>query len=87
MIGNIFNIRAAVTYVPYQVLENKQMLADLVDTPHEFVNHIRRFSNSLTTQMVFGVRTHTHEDPRLQQLFKVSFRNALNRRVTMLICI
>ncbi|KAH7081438.1 cytochrome p450 monooxygenase [Paraphoma chrysanthemicola] len=70
MIHNIFNIRAAVTYVPYQDLENKQMLSDFLDNPQDFVNHIRRFSNSLTTQMVFGVRTHTHEDPRLRQLFE-----------------
>lgn len=71
MIHNIFNMRAAVTYVPYQDLENKQMLHDLLNGPDDFVNHIRRYSNSLTTQMVFGYRTPNNDDPRLRQLFHV----------------
>lgn len=69
MVHNIFNMRAAITYVPYQDLENKQMLRDLLDSPNDFVNHIRRYSNSLTTQMVFGFRTTSNADPKLRQLF------------------
>jgi hypothetical protein len=72
MVHNIFNMRAAITYVPYQDLENKQMLRDLLDEPHDFVNHIRRYSNSLTTQMVFGFRTTSNADSKLRQLFDVS---------------
>ena len=72
MIHNILNIKAAVTYVPYQDLENKFMLLGLLDQPFEFANHIRRYTNSLTTQMVFGFRTLSFDDPRLQQLFTVS---------------
>jgi cytochrome P450 len=69
MIHNILNIKAAVTYVPYQDLENKFMLLGMLEQPLEFANHIRRYTNSLTTQMVFGFRTLSIDDPKLQQLF------------------
>jgi hypothetical protein len=72
MIHNILNIKAAVTYVPYQDLENKFMLLGLLNQPEEFANHMRRYTNSLTTQMVFGFRTIDINDPKLQQLFHVS---------------
>jgi len=43
MCHQLLNIQAARNYVPYQVLENKQMLNDLMDTPDDFVNHMRRY--------------------------------------------
>ena len=43
MCHQLLNVQAARTYVPYQVLENKQMLNDLLDTPDDFVNHMRRY--------------------------------------------
>lgn len=70
MIHNILNLKAAVTYVPYQDLENKQLLVGLLDEPEEFVDHLRRYSNSLSTQMIFGYRTPSKEDPDLKQLFE-----------------
>jgi len=75
MIHNILNINAARSYVPYQDLENKQMLVGLLDAPNNFVDHLRRYTNSLTTQMVFGFRTTNIDDPKLQQLFHVRSRN------------
>ncbi|EXJ79927.1 cytochrome P450 oxidoreductase [Capronia epimyces CBS 606.96] len=69
MVHNILNIKAAVTYVPYQDLENKMLLTGLLDSPDEFLNHIRRFSYSLATQMIFGVRCPDINDPNIQQLF------------------
>ncbi|EXJ80110.1 hypothetical protein A1O1_08252 [Capronia coronata CBS 617.96] len=69
MIHNILNIKAAVTYVPYQDLENKFMLLGMLNQPEEFANHMRRYTNSLTTQMIFGFRTLNINDPKLQQLF------------------
>ena len=71
MVHNILNIKAAVTYVPYQDLENKILLDGLLDTPQDFLNHIRRFSYSLATQMIFGFRCPDIKDPELQQLFWV----------------
>lgn len=45
------------------------MLNDLLDTPDDFLEHIRRYSNALTTSMVFGWRTPTYADKYMQQLF------------------
>jgi hypothetical protein len=36
------------------MLENKQMLYDILTAPDDFLYHIRRYSNSLTTMMTFG---------------------------------
>ncbi|KAF2491902.1 cytochrome P450 [Lophium mytilinum] len=69
IVHNNLNIKAARTYVPYQDLENKAMLVGFLDTPDLFINHIRRYTNSLTTQMVFGFRTTSIDDPKLKQLF------------------
>ncbi|KAK2784681.1 hypothetical protein FQN52_008909 [Onygenales sp. PD_12] len=65
------NINAAKSYVPYQNLENKQMLSDMLDRPELFVQHLRRYTSSLTTQMLFGVRTCAMDDPFITQLFEV----------------
>ncbi|KAL1961759.1 hypothetical protein VTN77DRAFT_1085 [Rasamsonia byssochlamydoides] len=70
MLHNILNIKAAKSYVPYQDLENKQMLCGFLDQPDLFIDHIRRYTNSLTTQMVFGFRTISIDDPKLKQLFE-----------------
>ncbi|KAF2198327.1 cytochrome P450 [Delitschia confertaspora ATCC 74209] len=66
---NLLNVSAAKSYVPYQMLENKQMLYEILHTPDNVLDAIRRYSNSLTTAMTFGWRTHSHSDPALQQLF------------------
>lgn len=69
MVHNLLNQNVAKQYVPYQMLENRQMLHDLLDTPDDFLEHIRRYSNALTTTMVFGWRTPTYSDHKMQQLF------------------
>ncbi|KAF1350600.1 cytochrome P450 [Lizonia empirigonia] len=69
IVHNNLNIKASRTYVPYQDLENKAMLMGLLEKPELFVDHIRRYTNSLTTQMVFGFRTTSINDPKLKQLF------------------
>lgn len=71
MVHNILNIKAAVTYVPYQDLENKFLLQDLLDTPDDMLSHIRRFTYSLSTQMIYGYRCVNNRDPKLLQLFEV----------------
>ncbi|KAI0445352.1 cytochrome P450 [Xylaria telfairii] len=66
---SILNIRAAKSFVPYQDLENKQMLQGFLDNPDSFIGHLRRYSFSLTTQMIYGFRTPTLDDWRLKSLF------------------
>lgn len=71
IVHNNLNIKASRTYVPYQELENKAMLVGILEKPDLFTDHIRRYTNSLTTQMIFGFRTTTIDDPKLKQLFSV----------------
>lgn len=69
MIHSLLNVSAAKSYVVYQDLENKQMLHEFLTQPDNFLHHIRRYSNALTTTMVFGWRTPTYEDAKMKQLF------------------
>lgn len=66
---SVLHINASKGYVPYQDLESKQMLCGILDEPHFFADHIRRFTNSLTTQMVFGFRTIDIHDENLKRLY------------------
>jgi hypothetical protein len=65
----ILNPRSAKTFAPYQDLENKQMLCSFLESPDDFKDHIRRYTNSLTTQMIYGFRTINNDDPRLKRLY------------------
>lgn len=69
MVHGLLNVSAAKSYVPYQMLENKQMLYEMLNQPDRFLESIRRYSNALTTTMVFGWRTPTFEDDKMKQLF------------------
>lgn len=81
IVHNSLNIKAARTYVPYQDLENKAMLVGFLDEPDRFVDHIRRYTNSLTTQMIFGFRTTNPDDPKLKQLYTVCFMKRVNMKI------
>lgn len=59
-------------YVPYQDLENKAMLSGFLERPDLFLDHIKRFTSSLTTQMIFGFRVLKEKDPLSTELFYVS---------------
>jgi hypothetical protein len=54
MAHNLLNVQAAKSYVPYQMLENKQMLYEMLEQPQRALENIRRYSNALTTSMIFG---------------------------------
>ncbi len=69
LLHNLLNVNAAKSYEPYQDLESKEMLHGFLTTPDLFADHIRRYTNSLTTQMVFGFRTTAIDDPKLTQLY------------------
>jgi hypothetical protein len=66
----LLNVNVAKTYVPYQLLENKQMLHEMLVSPKRCLQNIRRYSNALTTTMVFGWRTPTYDDDKMVQLFE-----------------
>lgn len=49
------------------------MLVDILDDPTEHRKHIQRYSNSITCQMVYGFRTTSWSDPRLQSVVSIFF--------------
>ena len=79
----VLNITAARTYVPYQDLENKAMLVGFLDSPGDFIEHIRRYTASLTTQMTFGFRTTSIQNPDFKEAFDVGLQS-MNRIDTLL---
>lgn len=69
MIHNLLNAKKAVDYVPYQELELKQMLSDMIDRPAAFHDHVRRYSTSLVTTFVFGWRSPSFYDLAVKQIY------------------
>ncbi|KAM0251917.1 hypothetical protein ACHAQJ_007932 [Trichoderma viride] len=66
----LLNVKLSRTYVPYQDLEVRAMLMGLLENPKDFLNHIRRYTTSLTTQMAFGYRTPASDDEDLLMMFE-----------------
>jgi len=69
----ILNAKAILAYTPYQTLESRQMLADILNTPNEHKKHIQRFSNAVSCQMVYGFRTTSWSDPKLQAVVSIFY--------------
>ncbi|KIW26348.1 uncharacterized protein PV07_09448 [Cladophialophora immunda] len=63
------NINKAARYVPYQDLETKQMLVDLLSEPLDFENLISRTTLSIATSMVYGFRVLDPRSEVMQELF------------------
>ncbi|KAF2443306.1 cytochrome P450 [Karstenula rhodostoma CBS 690.94] len=70
LVHDHLNVKASISYVPYQDLENRQMLLGFLESPGRWVDHIRRYTNALTTQMVFGFRTVSIDDENMHTLFE-----------------
>lgn len=58
------------------------MLMDILESPTEHKRHIQRYSNSLTCQMVYGFRTTTWSDPKLQSVVSI-FSDVCDLAVTI----
>jgi hypothetical protein len=56
--------------MPYQDLESTSMMIAVLDEPDLIFDHIRRYTNSFSTQIVYGFRTPRIDDPRLLKLYK-----------------
>jgi hypothetical protein len=70
VLHSMLHVTVAKRYVPYQSLESKQMLQEILDHPEGLMESLQRYSNSLTTQMTFGWRTISNQDPKLTILFE-----------------
>jgi cytochrome P450 len=71
MIHNLLNIKTAVNYIPFQELELRQMLADMVKRPNKYHDHVGRYSTSLVTSITFGWRSLAFSDPEVKQIYDV----------------
>ncbi|KAA8651078.1 hypothetical protein EYZ11_010179 [Aspergillus tanneri] len=63
----VLNGSAAKQYMPYQELETRQLLFDLLQTPNRWREHIERYSNSVAMTMVNGCRIPSPTDPRIKE--------------------
>ena len=70
VLHSMLHVTVAKRYVPYQSLESKQMLQEILEHPEGLMESLQRYSNSLTTQMTFGWRTISNRDPKLTILFE-----------------
>ncbi|KAH7379484.1 putative cytochrome P450 [Pyrenochaeta sp. MPI-SDFR-AT-0127] len=68
---NALNIKKSGVYTPYQEVENRQLLFDIMQDSTDLFGHFRRFASSLTTNIVFGFRWKTFDDPRLREFFDI----------------
>ncbi|KAI1409932.1 putative cytochrome P450 [Hypoxylon sp. FL1857] len=78
----ILNAKAVRTYTPYQLLESRQMLVDILGSTAEHKKHIQRFSNSITCQMIYGFRTTSWSDPNLHSVLS-TFSEVCDLAVTI----
>ncbi|TFB01701.1 Cytochrome P450 monooxygenase yanC [Trichoderma ghanense] len=72
----VLSVKVSRSYVPYQDLEVRAMLMGLLESPNDFLNHIRRYTTSLTTQMAFGYRTLESNDENLLEMFEFWLQSA-----------
>ncbi|KAJ8122224.1 hypothetical protein ONZ43_g1527 [Nemania bipapillata] len=70
-------MHAAESFKPYQLLESQQMMFDILNEPEKFMQHFRRYANSLISTTTFGCRVPTYEDPYFKELFDIFGRFVL----------
>ncbi|KAI8931189.1 hypothetical protein NX059_011539 [Plenodomus lindquistii] len=58
-------------YQPYLDLETKQLLFELSQDSTDVLKKIRRFTSSVMSSIVFGVRRKNWNDPQLQEFFSL----------------
>lgn len=64
------SITKAGRYLPYQDLETKQLLVDLIDKPADFESLITRTTLSMATSMSYGFRVLDTKSEVMQELFR-----------------
>ncbi|KAI1119041.1 cytochrome P450 [Nemania sp. NC0429] len=75
-VHGMLGVTAAHTYIPYQDLENKAMLLAFLEKPNDFIDHLRRYTASLTTQMTFGFRIKSILDQNFKEAFETFDRSS-----------
>ncbi|KAH7044517.1 putative cytochrome P450 [Macrophomina phaseolina] len=60
---SMLNVGATKRYLPYQILESRKLLCEMLDSPQDFAKHIPRYSNSVSLSMTEGYRVAGSDDP------------------------
>lgn len=71
---SMLNIRAVKRLRPIQEAESSQMMKELCENPDLFRNHLRRYATSVVLSCVFGQRSASYDDERIQSIFAVQGR-------------
>ncbi|KAG9526284.1 cytochrome P450, partial [Aureobasidium melanogenum] len=65
---SLLSIKAARNYDPYQEMERKQMLDEILINPNDVFSSLQRYTTSLTATLLYGWRSSSTADPRLHKL-------------------
>ncbi|KAF2035272.1 putative cytochrome P450 [Setomelanomma holmii] len=71
LIHNALSLKKVAAYQPYQEMETRQLLYDILHDSTGLLEHFRRWASSLITSVVFGFRWKTLDDSRLQEFFGI----------------
>jgi len=66
---SFLHLKAVKAYVPYVELESASIMVALLNEPHLVFSHVRRYTNSLSTQIIYGFRTSKIDDPKLLRMY------------------
>jgi cytochrome P450 len=69
---SILNIRNAATFAPFQDLESRQLLYEVLKQPEKWFLANQRFANSVVMSVVFGKRILDRKDENVEALFQTS---------------
>ncbi|KAG8710025.1 hypothetical protein FRC08_017721 [Ceratobasidium sp. 394] len=66
MLNRALNNRVALDYVPLQQHEVQKFMKRLIDTPNEFMAHVRLLASSIAVRIAYGYKVHSYDDPFVQ---------------------
>lgn len=69
---SILNIKNAPTFAPFQDIESKQLVYDVLQKPDLWWKANQRFANSVIMSVVFGKRIPDREEGNIEELFNTS---------------
>ncbi|KAH6718660.1 cytochrome P450 [Leptodontidium sp. MPI-SDFR-AT-0119] len=62
------NTKVANQYIPYQVFDSKQLMSDLLNDPDQYVKHLQRYTTSVASTVLYGMRTSTSDNGYVKDL-------------------
>jgi hypothetical protein len=57
--------------LPLQEAESSQTMYDIMHTPEQWYNHIRRYGTAIILEAVFGQRGATYDDPNITDFYDI----------------